>query len=136
MDELEPEALAYGEVKAAKRERRRDALRAASLQVLTNAVGTVLAAGVLYSVAQLTGLLAGVDAVSLVILAVMAITIGYVGIVIGRDARLPKNVREFRAVRSELHYREIARKISVGEPLTGEEQRNFLLLQARGYPID
>ncbi len=73
MDELEPEAIAYGEVEAARRERRRDALRAASLQLFINAVGTVLAAGVLYSVAQLSGLLAGVDWVSIGFLAAMAL---------------------------------------------------------------
>ena len=136
LDELEPEALVYGEVKAAKRERRVDALRAASLQVIINVVGTLLAAGVLYSVAQLSGLLAGIDWVSVAFLEAMALGIGFVVIVMGREARLPKKAREFRAIRLELHYREIARKISVGEALTAEEERNFLLLQARGYSKD
>jgi hypothetical protein len=95
MDELEPEAIAYGEVEAAKRERRRDALRAASLQLFINAVGTVLAAGVLYSVAQLSGLLAGVDWVSIGYLAAMALPIGYVVIVMGREARLPRTSETF-----------------------------------------
>jgi len=136
LGELKPEALVYGEVKAAKHERRADALRAASLQVIINAVGTVLAAGVLYPVAQLSGLLAGIDWISVGFLAAMALGVGFVVIEMGREARLPKNVREFRAIRLELHYREIARKISVGEPLTAEEERNFLLLQAGGYSID
>ena len=106
------------------------------IQVIINVLGTLLAAGVLYSVAQLSGLLAGIDWVSVAFLAAMALGIGFVVIVMGREARLPKKVREFRAIRLELHYREIARKISVGEALTAEEERNFLLLQARGYSKD